>query len=310
MMTAREFARRLGYTYSGDSEATVTGLCYGNRPVEGSVAVAVYDRDIYESSACTILTDKPAVAFGKNIIYSLENINTAVIKAAKLLIEEGLLKDYSKSGELHSRGAYMCGENVCIGKATFTGAFTVIENGAVIGENCRIGSSVYIGADTVIGSNTVIGSGTRVSAESVFHAYENGYIHFAGAGKTVIGSNVFIGANTVIQRGTLGDTVISSGCVIGDLTDIGHDCVIGENTRIVSQCGIAGNAVIGKNVVIYGQSGVANFVEIGDNAVVISKTRVTKNVGSGQTVSGDFGRPHSDELRLRAKLNKLINGRN
>lgn len=306
MMTAKEFAHKLGYTYSGDSEIAVTGLCYGNRPVNGAVTAAIFDRDIYESAALTILTDKPVIAFGKNIIYSSDKIDTAIIRAANLLIENGLSNDYSKHGELHSCGAYMCGENVHIGENTYVGAFTVIESGTVIGENCSIGSGVYIGADTVIGSNSVIGSGSRISADSLFHAYDGRYVHFAGVGKTVIGSNIFIGANTVIQRGTLSDTVIGSGCVIGDLANIGHDCVIGENTRIVSQCGIAGNAVIGKNVVIYGQSGVANFVEIGDNAVIIGKTRVTKNVVNGQTVSGDFGRPHSDELRIRAKLNKLL----
>lgn len=310
MITASELSARLGYTYSGDENAVIIGISYANACTKGKLAVAVFRKEAYSCCGDTILTDKLPIVFGKNIIYSTDNINTAIVRAAKLLIECGVCKDYSIQGRLEAVGDHMQGSGVQVGENTAVGAFTVIESGCIIGKNCRIGNNAFIGADTVIGDNTVIGDGTRISAASVFHGYEGKYLHLAGVGRTVIGNDVFIGSNTVIQRGTLNDTVIGNGSVIGDLVDIGHDCDIAENCRIVSQSGISGNVTIGKGTVIYGQSGAANFVKIGKNVTVMARTAVTKNIGDNKTISGAFGRQHSEELRLNAKIRKFFNGRN
>ena len=88
--------------------------------------------------------------------------------------------------------------------------------------------------------------------------------------------------------------------------EIGHDVKIGTSCKIVSQTGIAGNAVIGNNVIIYGQCGITNHVHIGDYAIIKGKTTVTKHVEPNHTVSGPFGREAHQELRIQAALNRFI----
>ncbi len=308
-MTVKELTSRLGYVCSGNVDNEITGISYAYCCEENDLAVVLSVDELDFCMASTLLSDKPLMVFGKSVIVSSDNIDLAIVKTANLLIESGICKDYRVKSELTPIGDYMVGKNAHIGDGTEIGAFTVIESGAIIGDYCRIGNNVYIGADTVIGNNSVIGSGTRISTESVFHGFDEKYFHFAGVGKTVIGSSVFIGSNSVIQRGTLSDTLIGDGCVVGDLVDIGHDSVIEANCRIVSQCGISGNVHIGENTVIYGQSGVANFVRLGKNVTVMGRTSVSKSVGDGERVSGAFGREHYKELRFNARLRKIVNER-
>ncbi len=66
--------------------------------------------------------------------------------------------------------------------------------------------------------------------------------------------------------------------MIGNNIDIGHDVRIGNYCKIVSQSGIAGNAVLGNHVEIYGQAGIANDVVIGNGVVVKAKTVVSRTV--------------------------------
>ena len=121
-----------------------------------------------------------------------------------------------------------------------------------------------------------------------------------------MGRGVEVGCNTVIQRGTLSDTIIGDGTLIGDLVEIGHDVKAGVGCLIVSQVGISGSVTIGDGVEIYGQAGVANRLDIGDGATIMAKAGITRNVKPGVKVSGMFGREHAQELRARAKLKKLL----
>ena len=65
-----------------------------------------------------------------------------------------------------------------------------------------------------------------------------------------IGNDVEIGANCCIDRGTVRPTKIGDGVKTDNLSQIGHNVQIGDNTLICAQVGIAGSSVIGKNVVL------------------------------------------------------------
>ena len=81
---------------------------------------------------------------------------------------------------------------------------------------------------------------------------------------------------------------------------------IGRYCRIVSQSGIAGNVVLGDGVEVLGQAGIAENVRVGDEAVIKAKSLISKNVPDFAIVSGLYGRKHADELRLQAKLRKML----
>ena len=55
-----------------------------------------------------------------------------------------------------------------------------------------------------------------------------------------------IGCNSTIDRGSIGDTIISMNVMIDNLVHIGHNVRIGENTVIAAMTGISGSCEIGK----------------------------------------------------------------
>lgn len=94
--------------------------------------------------------------------------------------------------------------------------------------------------------------------------------------------------------------------MVGNMIDIGHDVKIGDNCKIVSQTGIAGNVQIKNNVTIYGQVGISNNVVVGNNVVVKGRTILSKSVNDNEVVYGLFGRKYSDEMRLIAKARRFF----
>jgi UDP-3-O-[3-hydroxymyristoyl] glucosamine N-acyltransferase len=70
------------------------------------------------------------------------------------------------------------------------------------------------------------------------------------------------------------------------LVQIGHNVVIGENTVMAAQCGIAGSTKIGKNCQIGGHVGMVGHITIGDNVKINGKACVFKSVKDGLIIKG------------------------
>jgi UDP-3-O-[3-hydroxymyristoyl] glucosamine N-acyltransferase len=98
-------------------------------------------------------------------------------------------------------------------------------------------------------------------------------------------------------------TIIRNGTKIDNLVQIGHNCDIGENSILVSQCGIAGSTEIGRNSVIGGQSGIAGHLKIAPFTTITAKAGVSKNIKeSGKYWSGFPLVEHRKWLKFQAKL--------
>ncbi|MDO9516186.1 MAG: UDP-3-O-(3-hydroxymyristoyl)glucosamine N-acyltransferase, partial [Syntrophales bacterium] len=115
-----------------------------------------------------------------------------------------------------------------------------------------------------------------------------------------IDDDVEVGANTTIDRGTLGKTWIQKGVKIDNLVQIAHNVVIGQNSIIVAQAGIAGSTKLGESVILGGQVGVAGHITIGDNVMVGGQSGVHEDVSPNQIVSGTPLMPHLSWLRAQA----------
>ncbi|MGB9607134.1 MAG: UDP-3-O-(3-hydroxymyristoyl)glucosamine N-acyltransferase, partial [bacterium] len=89
------------------------------------------------------------------------------------------------------------------------------------------------------------------------------------------------------------------------LVQIAHNVEIGENSIIVAQVGISGSVKIGKNVTLAGQAGIADHIEIGDNATIAAQAGVIGNVPPDSVYSGYPARPHSQQMRVLALLQRL-----
>ncbi len=194
------------------------------------------------------------------------------------------------------------GENVSLGENISLGANVVLEAGVQVGDHVRIGAGCYIGHETTIGEGTTIYPsvtirerckiGVRVLLHSGIVIGSDGFGFEAvagGARKKVpqigivqIDDDVEIGANTTIDRARFGRTWIQRGVKIDNLVQIAHNVIVGEDTIICAQCGIAGSVRIGKRVILAGQVGVTGHIEIGDDTILGAKTGVSKTVHGGQ----------------------------
>jgi UDP-3-O-[3-hydroxymyristoyl] glucosamine N-acyltransferase len=96
-----------------------------------------------------------------------------------------------------------------------------------------------------------------------------------------IDDDVEIGANTTVDRARFGRTWIQQGVKIDNLVQIAHNVVIGRNTVIAAQTGIAGSVQIGQRVLIGGQVGIIGHIEIGDNTAIGAQSGISKNISGG-----------------------------
>ena len=201
-----------------------------------------------------------------------------------------------------------------------------IENGAKIGKNCTIMSGVYIGAEAVIGDDVtlypnvciyrdcVIGERVAIHAGTVIGSDGFGYAHTKTGehvklyqnGNVIIEEDVEIGANCTIDCAVFGSTLIKKGSKIDNLVQIGHNCVIGEHTILVSQVGLAGSTTLGRNVVMGGQSATAGHLSIAPFTTLAARSGVTKSITNGGLYSGFPLMEHKLWLKLQAKLAKIV----
>ena len=176
--------------------------------------------------------------------------------------------------------------NVSIGDKTVISSFTSIGPNVYIGKNCFIGNNVSI-YNSYISNNVIIQDGTIIGQDGFGYVlYGKKYIKVPQIGIVKIDDDVEIGSNCTIDRGSLNFTEIKKGVKIDNLVHIAHNVVIGENTVIAGQTGIAGSSIIGKNVLMGGQVGISGHLYVSDNVKIGAQSGVTKNISRNSIVSG------------------------
>jgi len=214
-----------------------------------------------------------------------------------------------------------------IGEGTHIAEGAYLSRGAVIGRDCVIMPGVYIGRGAVIGDNTVlhpnvsiyhecrVGSNCIIHASSVIGSDGFGFattkmgthVKIHQNGNTVIEDNVEIGACSTVDRAAFGSTLVKEGARIDNLVQIGHNCVIGEHSVLVSQSGIAGSTKLGRNVVVGAQGGTVGHINIAPFTTLAARSGVTKSITeSGKTFAGFPLMEHKTWLKLQGKLARLL----
>ena len=212
-----------------------------------------------------------------------------------------------------------------VAESASIGAFAVVEDGAVVGENTVVHPQVYIGHEAQIGEDTVlypqvvINAFCQVGARCILHSgtvigadgfglieAEEGHTKVPQIGRVIISDDVEIGANCTIDRGTIDDTLIERGVKFDNLSHIGHNCRVGEHSRIVAQVGISGSVDIGRHVIFAGQAGAADHVSIGDYAIIGGRGGVIRNIPAGKMLySGMPAAPHAETVTQYKTLKAL-----
>jgi UDP-3-O-[3-hydroxymyristoyl] glucosamine N-acyltransferase len=175
-----------------------------------------------------------------------------------------------------------------IGAGTTIGAAAVVGAGVRIGRGCTIGAGAVL-SHALLGDRVGLRPGSRIGQDGIEPALPEGK-GFPGpggkvpaVGRVIIQDGVEIGAGAVIDRGTLGDTLIGEGSRIGDLVVIGRDCSIGRHCTVLSQAGLAGGATLEDHVVLGARVGIDRSVTIGEGARIAAFTVVGADVPPGGT---------------------------
>jgi len=199
------------------------------------------------------------------------------------------------------------GEDAVIGEKTVINANVSIGARAKIGANGYLHPNVSIYHDVTIGSDCIVHSGAAIGSDGFgFAPSPDGYVKIYQLGTVVIGNRVEIGANTSIDRGALGDTEIHDGVKIDNLVHIAHNCVVGANTALAGQVGMAGTTKIGKGCTFGGQVGIAGHLEIVDDVHVTGKSMVTKKISEPGIYSSGTGFSDNKSWRKNAvRFNQL-----
>ena len=300
-VSANQIAKLLGGQVIGDPDVTVNGPSKIEEGTPGSITFLgnpKYESFIYETKASVVLVskdfvpDKPVSA----TLVIVENVYEAL----------AILMDKFNSGLSINRGVSptaIVDSSAELGENCSIDDLVIIKHGAKIGSNTKVYGQVFIGDNVKIGQNSVLYPGVKIyhnciiGDDCVLHANvvigsdgfgfakddHGNYKKIAQTGNVVIENGVEIGSNTVIDRATMGSTIIKSGVKLDNLIQIAHNVTIGKNTAIAAQTGVAGSVKIGENCLIGGQVGFAGHIEISDGTMIQAQSGISSSTKDKNT---------------------------
>jgi UDP-3-O-[3-hydroxymyristoyl] glucosamine N-acyltransferase len=186
------------------------------------------------------------------------------------------------------------GPLVCLGKRVLLGERVTIHPGVVIGNDTVIGDDTIIHANVTVAERCTIGKrvilyhGAVIGSDGFGFATDRMGTHHKKpqVGTVRIDDDVEIGANTCIDRAAFGVTWIKSGVRIDNLVMVGHNVVVGENSILVAQVGIAGSTTLGRNVVLGGKVAVAGHLHLGDRVMAAAMSGIHNDQQSDAIIGG------------------------
>ena len=302
--TAKQIAEILNGEIIGNPDVEVHTLSKIETAVKGSLTFLAnpkYTPFIYTTQASITIIGQDFIADHK-IETTLIKVENAYSSFSKLLEYYNHIKN-NKSG---IESPVFISESATYGEGVYIGAFSHIGENVVIGDHVKIYPNTFIGDNVTIGSHTTLFSGVKVYSDCVIgaHCYINSaavigadgfgfspdntgaYQKVPQIGNVIIEDHVDIGAATTIDRATLGSTLIKKGVKLDNQIQVAHNVVIGENTVIAAQTGIAGSAKIGTNCQIGGQVGIAGHIEIGNNVKIQAQSGIAHTIKDNEVLQG------------------------
>jgi UDP-3-O-[3-hydroxymyristoyl] glucosamine N-acyltransferase len=315
----KELAEWVGGTVFGDGEVEISGIAAIELAQEGEITFIAHPKylpKLAETKASAIILSKEIPSSTKPLL-CVSNPYLAFAKILALFSKKPYQPKRIDSHAWISPTAQLGQEMtiypfVFIGDRCRIGDRVTLHPGVFIGEDTSIGeesvlySNVSIYPGTVIGKRVTLHSGVVVGADGFGYVKEGKKnVKIPQIGKVEIEDDVEIGPNTTIDRATLGKTIIRRGVKIDNLVQVAHNVVIGEDSILAAQVGIAGSTKIGSNVTFGGQVGVADHVEIGDNVMVGAQSGVPSDLAANHVYTGSPVLPHRDFLRVANIFPKL-----
>lgn len=326
--TAANIAEHIGGTLAaGPADTPITGISDFNEAQPGDITLIGTQRyaDRWPScpaTAALVLRDLncPNVD-GKTLIH-VDNADLSFSKALTLFAPPPIHTEpgIHPTATVHASATF--------GKDVSIGAYCTIGPGVVLGDRCTLYNNVTIldhsqlGDDCTVWSGVVIrdrctiGHRFTVHPNSVIGADGFGYrpetteqgtylVKTPQIGTVIIGNDVEVGANSCIDRAKCNATVISDGCKIDNLVQIGHNCRLGRMVVVSGCTGIGGSTVIGDGTMIGGHVAITDHATIGPGVQIAGGTQVASDLKAGGTYAGSPARLFRDTVRENAALRKL-----
>lgn len=321
--TAKQIAQILQGQTEGNPNVVLYKLSKIDQGEEGGLAFLIdhkYEPFIYQTKVSAIIVKEDFTPKYK-IATTLIKVKNPKESFVKLLQFYESLKP-QKLGV--AKTAYVP-KGTKLGTGVYIGEGSVIAENVHIGDNVKIYPNSYVGDNVSIGDNSILYAGVKIyenciiGADCILHSGavigadgfgfmpnpDYSYEKIPQLGNVIIEDEVEIGANTCVDRATFSSTIIRKGVKIDNLTQIAHNCDIGENTVMAACCGIAGSVKIGKNCVFAGQVGVKDHVVIEDGVMVGSQAGIHKNIKKGEKVIGSPALPMMKGLKALGSLEYL-----
>jgi len=320
-ITSGDLVKKLGGELIGDSNILINSVASLESAHKNSISFfnnPRYSDLLRTTKAAVVIVNRESLSFRSGVSIVIDNPYLYFAKVSQLLNpSKSLKKEVHKSAIIHPSCKLgldiyigpnvVIDENVSIDDGVVIHAGSMIEADSVIGKASVIHPHVVIKANTIIGKNCTLYAGCVIGSDGFGYAKDdNKWIAIPQTGRVILGDNVDIGSNSTIDRGTLDDTIISSGVKIDNLVQIGHNCMIGENTIIAGCVGIAGSAKIGKNCAIGGAAMILGHLSITDNVTISPGSMITRSIKTSGTYTALMPfQDHEAWLKTAAKIRRL-----
>lgn len=309
----------------GDGGIRIHSLGKIEEAEEGAItflANAKYEQHIYSTKASAVIVSRDFTP-QQGLRPALIRVDDPYGSFAILLEEYSRRIAGQKMGIEHP--SYMA-ESAVAGADFYLGAFSYVGNRVHIGNRVKIYPQVFIGDDVAIGDDCIlypgvkVYHGTRIGNACVLHAgavigsdgfgfapqADGTYRAIPQMGNVLLEDRVNIGANTVIDRATLGSTIVHEGVKLDNLIQIAHNVDIGANTVMAAQSGISGSSKLGRNCIVAGQVGIVGHLEIADRVTLAAQAGITKSISEAGSVKlGSPALEHKHYLRAYAVFRNL-----
>ncbi|NVM24905.1 MAG: UDP-3-O-(3-hydroxymyristoyl)glucosamine N-acyltransferase [Desulfobacterales bacterium] len=318
-LTLRHIAESIGGTVIGDDQALIRGINSLHLAEKGEMSFLadprLKDQVKGTKASAVIVKELTSLYQGPQLIYPNPYLAYARVAtmfapaiprfpglSEKAIIGEGthVGKDVSIYPFVYVGQEAVLGDRVILFPGVYVGDRVTVGDGSVVYPN------VTIMADCIIGKEVIIHAGTVIGSDGFGYAWDGDVsVKIPQTGIVQIEDRVEIGAQNTIDRASLGKTLIQKGVKTDNLVQIAHNVVVGENTIIIAQAGIAGSTRVGRNVVLGPQVGVSDHLEIGDRVMVVGGSGVVKSIPAGEVVSGFPTMPHRLWLKTRGHIRRL-----
>ncbi len=320
--TLKEAADFVGGVVYGNPELEIFGLAKIEEAKTGELTflyLAAYEAFLSTTNASAVITSPKFTRIRDDISYiEVKDPNIALLQLIRKYFNSTVTLDgQDKSACIHyaTRIAQSAsiGKNVIVSEGCEIGENSIVFHNTVlmenvkIGKNCMIYPNVTIRENCIIGNNVIIHSNTCVGSDGFGYITNSVGVHekVPQIGNVVIEDDVELGSNVSVDRAALGSTLIKKGTKVDNLVQIAHNVIIGENSFIISQSGIAGSTKLGKNCILAGQVGVVGHIELADGVIVTAQSGVSKSLDKAGKYRGSPAAPLTETLRMESHLRNL-----